>query len=140
MKLIKDVKINVQCVLIYIMFAAIVITPKILSCSVQHNGNDVLTIDAMHFAFYFLLGVIVSVSMIIPEISGSLMLKVLGYYELIITQTIGGTFESAIPARNWDLVMLFGSGDFSPVQKTVRTPEWRLSPDANNGKEGQRNG
>ena len=34
-----------------------------------------------------------------------MLLKIFGYYEPIVTQTLGGTFKDAIPAGNWDLVL-----------------------------------
>ena len=109
-KQIRGEKINTLCVIIFIIFAAIVIIPKVIANQTLVAGNEngasnELILDAGHIVIYFLLGVIASASMVIPGVSGSMMLKIFGYYEPIVTQAVGGTFKDAIPAGNWDLVL-----------------------------------
>ena len=120
LKQIKGEKINAMCVVIFIIFAAIVIVPKFIAnttlvgdnvnggiqaLTANINGTPALPLDFGHVLIYFLLGVIASASMVVPGISGSMMLKIFGYYEPIVTKTIGTTFKEAIPAGNWDLVL-----------------------------------
>ena len=110
LKQIKSEKINALCVFIFLLFAAIVIVPKAIANNTLvgdnvNGGSQALTLDVGHIILYFLLGVIASASMVIPGISGSMMLKIFGYYEPIVTQTIGGTFKDAIPSGNWSLVL-----------------------------------
>jgi len=109
-KQIRGATINTRCVIIFIIFAAIVIIPKVIANQTLVAGNEngasnELLLDAGHIVIYFLLGVIASASMVIPGVSGSMMLKIFGYYEPIVTQAVGGTFKDAIPAGNWDLVL-----------------------------------
>ena len=109
-KQIRGATINTRCVIIFIIFAAIVIIPKVIANQTLVAGNEngasnELILDAGHIVIYFLLGVIASASMVIPGVSGSMMLKIFGYYEPIVTQAVGGTFKDAIPAGNWDLVL-----------------------------------
>ena len=109
-KQIRGATINTLCVIIFIIFAAIVIIPKVIANQTLVAGNEngasnELILDAGHIVIYFLLGVIASASMVIPGVSGSMMLKIFGYYEPIVTQAVGGTFKDAIPAGNWDLVL-----------------------------------
>jgi len=109
-KQIRGATINTLCVIIFIIFAAIVIIPKVIANQTLVAGNEngasnELLLDAGHIVIYFLLGVIASASMVIPGVSGSMMLKIFGYYEPIVTQAVGGTFKDAIPAGNWDLVL-----------------------------------
>ena len=110
LKQIKGVKINALHVFIFLFFAALVIVPKVIANNTLvgdnvNGGSQALTLDVGHIILYFLLGVIASASMVVPGISGSMMLKILGYYEPIVTQTLGGTFKDAIPSANWDLVL-----------------------------------
>ena len=114
LKQIKGAKINALCVIIFLLFAAIVIVPKVIANNTLVGANEKggnqwaetgLPLDVLHIIIYFLLGVIASASMVIPGISGSMMLKIFGYYEPIVTTTIGGTFKEAIPAGNWGLVL-----------------------------------
>ncbi len=109
-KQIKGQKINALCVVLFLLFAAVVIVPKVIANNtlVGENLNgarNALTLDVLHILLYFALGVIASASMVIPGISGSMMLKILGYYEPIVTEALGGTFKDAIPAGNWSLVL-----------------------------------
>ena len=110
LKQIKDAKINAIHVLIFLVFAALVIFPKVIANNTLvgdnvNGGSQALTLDVGHIIIYFLLGVLASASMVIPGISGSMMLKIFGYYEPIVTQTLGGTFKDAIPSGNWNLVL-----------------------------------
>lgn len=107
---IRGERINAGCVVIFLIFAALVIIPKVIANQTLvgnniNGGNQALTLDVIHILIYLLLGVIASASMVIPGISGSMMLKIFGYYEPIVTQTLGGTFKDAIPAGNWSLVL-----------------------------------
>ena len=114
LKQIKGAKINALCVIIFLLFAAIVIVPKVIANNTLVGANEDggnqwaetgLPLDILHIIIYFLLGVLASASMVIPGISGSMMLKIFGYYEPIVATTIGGTFKEAIPAGNWSLVL-----------------------------------
>ena len=114
LKQIQGKKINALCVFIFLLFAAIVIVPKVIANNTLVGANEKggnqwadtgLPLDIGHIIIYFLLGVIASASMVVPGISGSMMLKIFGYYEPIVTTTIGTTFKEAIPAGNWALVL-----------------------------------
>lgn len=109
-KQIKGAKINALCVVIFLLFAALVVVPKIVANNTLtgdnvNGGNQELKLDVLHILLYFALGVVASASMVIPGISGSMMLKIFGYYEPIVTQAVGGTIKDAIPAGNWSLVL-----------------------------------
>lgn len=109
-KQIRGEKINAACAAIFLIFAAVVIVPKVIANNTlvgenANGGSQALTLDVLHILLYFALGVIASASMVIPGISGSMMLKIFGYYEPIVTETLGGTFKDAIPAGDWSLVL-----------------------------------
>ena len=110
LKQIKGARINAACVAIFLLFAAVVIAPKVianarLTGDNANGGSQTLTVDVPHILLYIALGMIASASMVIPGISGSMLLKIFGYYEPIVTQTLGGTFKDAIPSGNWSLVV-----------------------------------
>ena len=110
LKQIRGERINAGCVLIFLLFAAFVIVPKAIANATLvgdnvNGGSQILTVDVLHIVLYVALGIMASASMVIPGISGSMMLKILGYYEPIVTQTLGGTFKDAIPSGNWSLVL-----------------------------------
>ena len=114
LKQIKGERINALSVIIFLLFAAIVIVPKVIANNTlvgtnEKGGNQWadtgLPLDIGHIIIYFLLGVLASASMVVPGISGSMMLKIFGYYEPIVTTTLGGTFKDALPTGNWSLVL-----------------------------------
>lgn len=88
----KGEKIGAAHILIFIIAAAVVIAPKIIANQGDGARQEAAT-DIPHLLLYVALGVIASASMVIPGISGSMMLKIFGYYDTIVTETIGGTVE-----------------------------------------------
>ena len=109
-KQIKGSKLHISHIIIFLLFAALVIIPKIIANNTlvgdnTNGGSQTLILDVGHIILYFLLGVMASAAMVIPGISGSMLLKIFGYYEPIVTQTLGGTFKDVIPSGNWDLVL-----------------------------------
>ncbi len=109
LKQLKGQKINALTVILFLVFAALVIVPKAianatLTADNPNGAGGVLGLDFGGLLISFLLGVIASASMVVPGISGSMMLKILGYYEFIVTDTLGATFKEAIPQGNWALV------------------------------------
>lgn len=92
-------RITILSLVFYLLGAAAVIAPKVIS---DMNGEAVRTLayDVPHMLIYFLMGVIASASMVIPGISGSMMLMIFGYYTLIYTDTLGGIF-GLIKAGDW---------------------------------------
>ena len=94
-KQVKDEKLNPLHVFIFLLFAAAVIVPKIIA----NQGNGIkqeAATDPLHLLLYVGLGIIASASMVIPGISGSMMLKIFGYYETVVTDTLGGTVKDIL--------------------------------------------
>lgn len=99
LKQMKGVRIDVLSVLLFLVFAAIVIVPKVIA-NAGGGADQQLGRDFGHILIYFLMGVIASASMVIPGISGSMMLMIFGYYRPIYTETLGGLF-SLVKQGNW---------------------------------------
>ncbi len=87
----KNTAVNV---VIFIIFLAISIILPLLSAS--GDANDVLSVSFIEIVKLFFIGVIASATMIIPGVSGSLILMILGYYFGIISSING--FISALTA------------------------------------------
>ena len=66
---------------LFLLFFALVVLQKVLA--VDNNAEIVLGVGEVIKLFF--LGVIASATMVIPGVSGSMMLKTLGYYEPIVT-------------------------------------------------------
>ena len=103
---IRGAKINVLNCLIFLVFAAIVIVPKAIANAQLTEGNEdgasaALTLDLWGIVKLLLLGMLSSASMVVPGVSGSMMLKILGYYNPIVVDTLGGLFRTQLPMRDW---------------------------------------
>ena len=94
-KQVKDEKLNALHALIFLLFAAAVIVPKIIANQGDGIKQEAAT-DPLHLLLYVALGIIASASMVIPGISGSMMLKIFGYYETVVTDTLGGTVKEVM--------------------------------------------
>ena len=90
-KNIKGYKINkIDIILFITMIAVIVILPNLGSGAVKEFTPTIGGI-----AILFIIGVIAAGTMIIPGVSGSMMLMVMGYYETL-TSLISNTIKSAV--------------------------------------------
>ena len=75
-------------------------------------NNEVVIVE-FNFIEYlklFLVGVVGAATMIIPGISGSMTLMVLGYYNLVITDAVGNITNFDLLSRNLNILIPFGLG------------------------------
>ena len=92
----KGEKIGWQGVLAFILLFALVVGLKLAEAdNVVKVSLNVGTVLLM-----LLLGAICSAAMVIPGVSGSMILKTLGYYEPVVTEAIPGLIKG-ITSGNW---------------------------------------
>ena len=75
-------------------------------------NNEVVIVE-FNFVEYlklFLVGVVAAATMIIPGISGSMTLMVLGYYNLVVTDAVGNITNFDLLSRNLNILIPFGLG------------------------------
>ena len=84
LKEMKGEKIGWQGVLVFCLFFAIVVVLK----AVEKENSTTISLSVLEVIKLFALGTIASATMVIPGVSGSMMLKTLGYYEPIVTGAI----------------------------------------------------
>lgn len=77
----RGTKKGIPGAVLLLLFAALVIVLPVL----QHGAARVLVPSLGNAVVLFLLGVMASATMMIPGVSGSMMLKILGYYDPIVT-------------------------------------------------------
>lgn len=71
------------------------------------NGTDVvLTTEVWSLVKIFLVGIIASATMVIPGVSGSMMMMIMGYYNPIMNSIT--EFVSGLTGRDWDTVIHVG--------------------------------
>lgn len=96
----KGEKIGWQGVLAFILLFALVVGLKLAEAdNVVKVSLNVGTVLVM-----ILLGAICSAAMVIPGVSGSMILKTLGYYEPVVTEAIPGLVKG-ISSGNWTAVL-----------------------------------
>ena len=99
LKQMKGEKKGVPGVVVFLLFFAAVVVLKL----VEGDNRAALGTGFLDLVKYFILGMLASSTMVIPGVSGSMILKTLGYYEPIVTQTLTG-FLSALKAGDWAVV------------------------------------
>ena len=77
----KGEKTGAAGVCVFLVFFALVVGLKII----EKENTTVIALNAVEIIKLLVLGMIASAAMVIPGVSGSMMLKTLGYYEPIVT-------------------------------------------------------
>lgn len=96
----KGTKIGWQGILLFIVFFALVVMQKVL----EGDGNAEIVLSFGEVLKLFLLGAIASATMVVPGVSGSMMLKTFGYYEPIVTGAIPDLL-SGLTGGDWSMVL-----------------------------------
>ena len=94
----KGKKIGVGCGLCFCIFFALIIGLQFLQG--QDQTSLQLTNEPSQLLIVFLIGIIAAATMVIPGVSGSMILMILGYYEPIIEYI--NSFVRALPQGDWE--------------------------------------
>ena len=100
LKEMKGEKIGWQGVLAFILLFALVVGLK----AVEANNVTKISLNVGTVLLMVVLGAICSAAMVIPGVSGSMILKTLGYYEPIVTDAIPGAIKG-ITSGNWSAAL-----------------------------------
>lgn len=124
---VKGAKPGVPHVLLFIIFFAIVI-----AMAVFNGAESTVTDISVNFGTViqlFLIGMIASATMIIPGVSGSLVMMILGFYNIIISNI--SAFLSSLAAWNVDglihgigIFVPFGLGVIAGIGIVAKVIEW----------------
>ena len=98
---IKDEKIKWTHIVSFIFTLAIIIVPAIIA--VNTPAVTQMPLDFVNIVILFFLGIISAAAMVVPGVSGSMILMMLGYYNFVIG-TIKDTISSAV---HMDFPVLF---------------------------------
>ena len=96
LKEMKGEKIGWQGVAAFVILFAVVVGLKVI----EKENVTAVTLNVGTVILMVLLGAICSAAMVIPGVSGSMILKTLGYYEPIVTDAIPGLVKG-ITSGNW---------------------------------------
>ena len=76
----------------------------------QSTGIDYITINFKNILLIFFIGMAASMTMIVPGISGSALLLVLGYYTAIVSNVVGNIFDFSNILYNLEVIIPFALG------------------------------
>lgn len=97
---VKKTTIKIGHILLFILFFAAIIAMEYFG----GNGKDViLSVDIISIVKIFLIGILASATMVIPGVSGSMMLMILGYYNPIINAITD--FVTALANRDLNTIL-----------------------------------
>ncbi|HBA97216.1 MAG TPA: DUF368 domain-containing protein, partial [Lachnospiraceae bacterium] len=97
---VKKTTIKIVHILLFLFFFAAIIAMEYFG----GNGKDViLSVDIISIVKIFLIGILASATMVIPGVSGSMMLMILGYYNPIINAITD--FITALANRRWNTIL-----------------------------------
>ena len=99
LKEIKGEKIGWQGIAVFVLFFAVVVILK----AIEADNRAEIQLGVLEVVKLFLLGTLASATMVIPGVSGSMMLKTLGYYEPIVTGAIPDLMKG-LSSGNWGMV------------------------------------
>ncbi|MEG1008940.1 MAG: DUF368 domain-containing protein [Clostridia bacterium] len=122
---VKDVKIKISDTFFFMLFLVIVIGLPFISAYTNFSGNTNVII-------LFIVGIIAAGTMVIPGVSGSMVLMTLGYYDKImflIKDTIEAFFNFNIPLilSNCIILVPFGIGVILGIILVAKLIKWLLS-------------
>lgn len=89
----KGKRIGVGCGVAFVLAFAAIIGLQLIG---EGGGDVVLRVNAIELVKLFFVGVIASATMVVPGVSGSMILMILGYYNPVITEVT--TFFDALKA------------------------------------------
>ena len=99
LKEMKGERIGWQGVLVFILFFILVVGLKI----VEKENTAEIHLGIFEVVKLFLMGAVASAAMVIPGVSGSMLLKTLGYYEPIVTGALPDLLKG-LSSGSWAMV------------------------------------
>ncbi len=100
LKEVKGEKIGWQGAVVFCLFFAVVVVLK----AIEKENTATIELNVLEIIKLFLFGTIASATMVIPGVSGSMILKTLGYYEPIVTGAIPDLIHG-VTRGAWDVVL-----------------------------------
>lgn len=129
-KHVQGKRLNASSIICFAIFFLMVVVMAAFS---ETGGNEaVLTPDVFNMIILFLIGVIAAATMVIPGVSGSMVLMLLGYYQPILN--LVNDFIDDIITLNWPalwqaclLLIPFGLGVVVGIFAVAKLIEWIMA-------------
>lgn len=126
---VKGKKKGVLGAVLFIAFFALIILLQVF----QQENTVTIQLGFLEIIKLFLLGALASATMVIPGVSGSMILKLLGYYEPVVTVAIPGLLSGlahgdwAAVGTNVSILLPFGLGILVGIFAIAKLIEFLLS-------------
>ncbi len=122
--LFRKVKYNMKSVANWLIFLIVFAAIAILAfMNPSSNLVSLANLDILGYVKLFVVGVIAAATMIIPGISGSFVLMMLGYYEPILN-TVKNITDFSLLGTNLTILIPFGIGLLVGIVILARMLEW----------------
>ncbi|HNX63431.1 MAG TPA: DUF368 domain-containing protein [Candidatus Limiplasma sp.] len=122
-------KVNTLAVLIFIAFFALII---VMALSNPAGNDGRITVNAGEMGILLLMGIIASGTMLIPGVSGSMVLMLMGYYRPVLASVndfkdglLGGNL--ALAGQQLLILIPFGIGVLLGIYFVAKLIEWLLA-------------
>ncbi len=109
-KEVKNSKFNIGSLISFSVAFGIIVLLIVFSKFNSTAGVSLIEINIVNIILVFLLGFAASMTMIIPGISGSALLIVLGFYTAIVSNVVGNIFDFSSIVYNLQIIIPFGLG------------------------------
>ena len=119
-------KLSLSSALAFIISFALIIILIIFEKTRTTQGIDYIDINFVNLVVVFLLGMAASMTMIVPGISGSALLLVLGFYTAIVSNVVGNILDFSSIAYNLKIVIPFALGAAAGIILFSRVIEYFL--------------
>lgn len=103
-------KVNLASVLSFVVAFGIIIVLIVFGKLNADHGIAYIDINLKNIILVFFLGMAASITMIVPGVSGSALLIVLGFYTAIVSNVVGNIFDFAQIVYNLEIVIPFALG------------------------------
>ncbi|XMB72705.1 DUF368 domain-containing protein [Mycoplasmatota bacterium WC30] len=119
-------KLSAGSVISFLIAFAVIIVLIVFEKTKAVVGIDYFDINFSNIVIIFLLGMAASITMIVPGVSGSALLLVLGFYTAIVSNVIGEIFDFSNIVYNLQVVIPFGIGALAGIILFSRVIEFCL--------------
>ncbi|MBU0997161.1 MAG: DUF368 domain-containing protein [Firmicutes bacterium] len=102
--------VNISSIISFVVAFALVLLLMIFKLQNDQAGMSVFEMNAVNILVLVLLGMVASTTMIIPGISGSALLMVLGFYTAIVTNVVGNILDFSNLSYHLYVIIPFGIG------------------------------
>ncbi len=125
-KIAIEKKLSISSVIAFVISFSLIIVLIVFEKTKTTQGIDYIDVNFINLIVVFLLGMAASMTMIVPGISGSALLLVLGFYTAIVSNVVGNVLDFSSIAYNLQIIIPFALGAAAGIILFSRVIEYFL--------------